>query len=386
MQVTVFSLMTAVFWSSILTIALCILRKSFHFVEHFGLQSMILMYAFCITRILFPFEFPFTKVVPVHFFYNQFIQGFHKELFEINHQQILLIELAIIVWFSFTAFSLFVFAFKYKKYVTNISRYNIKADEKIQQVWEEIQRESACKKSINIFYNNQIASPIGIGLLRKKILLPKHSYTQEELYYILKHEYTHFANNDLLLKFLIQIYCCVFWWNPVVYLLKKDLEQVLEIKCDLTMCKTMSQKEKADYLNTILSQLKRNEGKSFPPLSESVSLLGKSPKSSIEERFIYVLKNKSRSRKEKLSQFTFLLLTLVVFIASYLFLPQSQFAPPLSEIETDNSTKSVNEGQNYIIKHPNGTYELVFPDGQNIIIDEQTVIDMQKQGIEIIQK
>lgn len=386
MQVTIFSLMTAAFWSSILTIALCILRKNFHFILHFGLHSMILIYVFSITRILFPFEFSFTKVIPVPVFYNQLIRGLQKELLEINHLQIHLIELAIIVWFTFTTLSLLVFVLQYRKYVKNISKYNIKQDEKIKKAWGKIQSEGACKKTIEIFYNNQIFSPIGIGILRKKILLPIHSYTQKELYYILKHECTHFSNNDLFLKFIIQIYCCVFWWNPVVYLLKKDLEQILEIKCDLTMCKKMSKKEKVDYLTIILAQLKRNKENTLPFLSQSVSLLGINPKSSIEERFIYVLNNKNHSKKEKLSQFAFLFLTLAVFIASYFFLPQSQFAPPLSEIETDNSTTSVNEGQNYIIKHSNGTYELVFPDGQNIIIDKQTMLNMKKQGIEIIKK
>ncbi len=39
--------------------------------------------------------------------------------------------------------------------------------------------------------------PMGTGLFRHRICLPEHEYTQEEMNYILKHEYTHFCNRDL---------------------------------------------------------------------------------------------------------------------------------------------------------------------------------------------
>ncbi len=46
----------------------------------------------------------------------------------------------------------------------------------------------------------------------------------------------------------------------MVYLLKKDLDQTLEIKCDMTVTRTMDKKEAASYLGVIVAVIK-NAGK-----------------------------------------------------------------------------------------------------------------------------
>ena len=70
------------------------------------------------------------------------------------------------------------------------------------------------------------------------IYLPKCEYSEEELYYILLHECTHFANGDLYIKWLTQICRCLCWWNPLVYKMQDMLEKNLEIRCDLTVTET----------------------------------------------------------------------------------------------------------------------------------------------------
>ncbi|WP_322176532.1 M56 family metallopeptidase [Acutalibacter caecimuris] len=70
-------------------------------------------------------------------------------------------------------------------------------------------------------YKQGLDLPIGTGLIHPQICLSNNEYEPKELYYILKHEYTHFCNRDLQIKFLVHMYCCLFWWNPVVWLLKK---------------------------------------------------------------------------------------------------------------------------------------------------------------------
>ena len=71
------------------------------------------------------------------------------------------------------------------------------------------------------------------------------------------HEYTHFLNHDTAVKLLVTLYCIIFWWNPVVYLLQKDLEQTLELKCDRAIAQTLNAQERTAYLRAILSAMKQ---------------------------------------------------------------------------------------------------------------------------------
>lgn len=47
----------------------------------------------------------------------------------------------------------------------------------------------------------------------------------------------------------------------MIYFLKKDMEQLLEIKCDLDVTAHMGNRDKAEYLATIVAMLKNAEAK-----------------------------------------------------------------------------------------------------------------------------
>ena len=44
----------------------------------------------------------------------------------------------------------------------------------------------------------------------------------------------------------------VFWWNPAVWLMKRDVEQLIELRCDAAATKGMSHAEKIGYLEAIV--------------------------------------------------------------------------------------------------------------------------------------
>lgn len=70
------------------------------------------------------------------------------------------------------------------------------------------------------------------GFFTPKIYMPKIHFSDEELYYILSHEYYHFLNRDIWIKLFIYIICSIFWFNPFIHILKTNLIHMLEIRCD----------------------------------------------------------------------------------------------------------------------------------------------------------
>lgn len=141
-----------------------------------------------------------------------------------------------IIWLCGALLSLSVFFFRYIHEIRKLNRYPSK---------DGIYIVPGCK------------TPMGIGVFKKRILLPRQDYTEQELRYILLHEETHFAHHDQLIKMLMQILCCIFWWNPFVYLLQKAVSQMLEIRCDREVAQSA---DKAEYMEVLLALVKDGGG------------------------------------------------------------------------------------------------------------------------------
>lgn len=145
-------------------------------------------------------------------------------------------------------------------------------------------------------------------------------------------------NRDTLLKWLTNLYCFLFWWNPAVYLLQKDLDRILEIKCDLAVTSLMSHTEKADYLNTILSAFRKDKKEAL--IGGAVAFLGRK-NSLMEERFEAVSKSNDYAKVRTLFQIVFSIAVISLFCFSYLFVAQSSFEAPITEIATSNEVVMV---------------------------------------------
>ena len=182
------------------------------------------------------------------------------------------------------------------------------------------------------------------------------------MYYILKHEYTHFCNRDLTVKFLVHLFCCVFWWNPAVYLLKKDISQILEIKCDIRATEKFSKRERLEYLLPIVRVLERAEstGRTQPPML-STGLASRKNQGDTRERF-RMITAVPRSIS-KLCQGAFWTLAVTLVVLSYSFVLQPAFDPPVEEIYTDETAYEVVIENGYIQQKQDGSFDLVLGDG-----------------------
>ena len=70
MCITPYSFVMGCIWTSILTIIMRAIQKSKWTLQYFGVNNLLILYAFCIFRMTIPIEFSATKVVPVEAVYN----------------------------------------------------------------------------------------------------------------------------------------------------------------------------------------------------------------------------------------------------------------------------------------------------------------------------
>ncbi len=381
--VTVYSFFMAVLCSTVLILLAHGLRKKPAFIRNFGVSTLLFFYALCGIRMTFPFEFPFVQEIGLEHGYSDFFQIVRHEEFQMGQVTFHILDLATVVWVTGAICLLVLFLVRYLMGRRKLARFEQNRTPLADGVLEKVKKESRYNLPVKVLLCPEIGIPMGIGILKKRILLPQRTYTEEELYFILKHEYTHFCNHDLAVKFLICLFCCIFWWNPVVYLLRQDVGEILEIKCDLTVAEDFSKREKEGYLTVILQFLKqpaRQEAKGFA--SVAARLFSKNKGQIMVERFRYLTQP---VRKAVFwNRLAILTVSVALFFVSYVFVLQPHYDPPVSEMVPEgqgNNTKIVEAS--YLVKHADGSYSLVLSDGMEIDISGDSLDMMLSQNYEV---
>ncbi|MCR5576672.1 MAG: right-handed parallel beta-helix repeat-containing protein [Oscillospiraceae bacterium] len=98
-----------------------------------------------------------------------------------------------------------------------------------------------------------VKTPLSYGLIRPKIVLPDRDYDEELLTNILRHELTHYRRFDALYKWLAVAVLSTQWFNPLSYLIRRELDRSCELSCDEVLLRRMTRGEKQSYGKTLLS-------------------------------------------------------------------------------------------------------------------------------------
>jgi hypothetical protein len=164
--------------------------------------------------------------------------------------------------------------------------------------------------------------------------------------------------------------------------LKKDVAQILEIKCDVYATQSFTKKERLEYLLTILRVLKGNPapGNSPSPLT-ATGLISRTKGDNTKERFELIMK--AAKQVEWKYQVALLSCSVVLTVLSYAFVLQPAFDPPVEDIFTDKSTVEWDSEDVYILQHSDMTYSLVLGNGEKCPISDPVLQMYVDLGTEI---
>ena len=364
MQITIFSIGMTILWSSILILVFYMLRKKSILLEACSVSGVLLLYLFCAVRLMIPIELPWTKEVFGGEIYNRIYDVVRYEV--VSSLNIQIYQMFYLIWMAGAFFFLVRFAVQYKKLAKVMDRIPVIKDERAEDILMTVLKDK--EKRPEILKTSAIKIPCCMGMLHKRILLPAKEYTEEELYYIILHEYTHLKNNDVLTKLLINIICALYWWNPVVYLLRKDMQQSLEIRCDGQVSKKMDSISRSNYLAVMLAEFKDNcHADEFMKYNSAVMPLFEEHSERLVERFQLVSDRKNGSSVK--GNLVAAVIAICLLIASYSFVFQSAYKCPLEEIETDDRAYAVEFDTSYITIQE-GEYILHTEKKENVISKE----------------
>lgn len=381
MHITLFSFVTAVLLSSLLIVALYLSRKSVKTIRMLNFGYLACLYLFCLGRMFFSVELPFTIVVNAPTFMNP-VSKFYRNTTLIPGSHFSKYELLLLLWAIGAIFLLTRFFLRYIGEKRRIDRLSKQKNQAIQDLLDMLRKDK--KIHIQVLCCPNLSTPCGIGLFRRQILLPSQEYTEEELFHILRHELQHFQTHDLLVKWMIRVFQCLFWWNPLVYLLGKDMDQVLEIKCDLSVVKNYSRQETLAYMRTIKSQLEQAiHTEKIVPVA-SASLVGNFAMSNVEERFLYLAESLKPNQRKELSKPAFAVLFVALIMASYSFVLQSSYEAPELD-ENGEKIQYIQADEMKVLHLKDGTYQQIDEFGVTPI-PKEIAEELIEQGAEMIEE
>ena len=383
MHITLFSFVTAVLLSSLLIVVLYLSRKSAKTIRMLNFGYLACLYLFCLGRTFFSLELPFAAVISAPSLMNP-LHDVNEANLPMMEGTFLVSDLLLLVWVVGSILLFAQFLIRYHRGKRDIDRLPKQENQVLQEILDELQRRNKRRIPIQVLCCSGLSTPCGIGLLRRQILLPSQEYTEEELFHILRHELQHFQTHDLLVKWMIRVFQCLFWWNPFVYLLGKDMDQVLEIKCDLSVVKNYSRQETLAYMRTIKSQLEQAiHTEKIVPVA-SASLVGNFAMSNVEERFLYLAESLKPNQRKELPKPVFAVLFVVLIIVSYSFVLQSSYEAP----ELDENGEKIQYRQEDEIKllhKKDGSYQEICQD-ELVKVPNYIAEEMIEQGVSVIEE
>ena len=98
-----------------------------------------------------------------------------------------------------------------------------------------------------------IHTPMMCGVLHPRIILPDLRYEDEVLENVLRHELMHYRRRDTLYKWFAVLTYAVQWFNPLVYLMRREVDRACELSCDEMLMRCMDRQARQSYGETLLS-------------------------------------------------------------------------------------------------------------------------------------
>lgn len=122
----------------------------------------------------------------------------------------------------------------------------------------DLVKELGLTQSVRLLTCPGVKGPMMTGLFTPTVILPEKIPPREDLWFVLRHELTHFKRRDILYKTLLLCANLVHWFNPLTWVLLRAAEGDLERCCDDDVVKGLPADDRARYGQVILDAVRFN--------------------------------------------------------------------------------------------------------------------------------
>lgn len=351
MNFSLATVLSAIFNSAIYIIVLSFLLRCRLTFGRVGIRFLCLFSCLAVVRLLLPLEFSgFTITFPSKIVLP-WLRDFLSFKIVLGRYNISVYMLLNIFWCIGIIICWYRILGTYR-IIQEIKHLERRKNKRIESVKENLMNEKHMKNRISIIQSKYISVPAIVGIVNEVILLPEKNFSDVELECILRHEISHSKYKDNLTKLVLEFINAIFWWNPLFYLLRKQIETILEFRADSATIRELA--DRIDIYMECIYKLYINDRFKRGIFS---SAFCSSDKSALEKRFMYML---ARPPEKKEHMVLSVLICIILLIGSFGMNFEAKYS------FNDNESFSLSDAENqYVLKTKEKRYYLVI-DGKII--------------------
>lgn len=222
------SVFSCCLFSSLMMLYLYVFCRSKRFILRNGTFVIYLAVGVVMIRMLLPWNFHFAANVESHK-----ILPFLFDLLRVKILSVEFLTILVIIFCFGSCLRLALYFYKLVRYRHLLHQLDPLDDIRILRIFSDILEEYHCTKQILIYQVPGLSSPAISGLIHPVILLPDREYSDQDLRFIFMHELNHYLHNDLWKIFFWELVVCIYWWNPLSYMIRRLIKDTAEYANDI---------------------------------------------------------------------------------------------------------------------------------------------------------
>ncbi len=303
-------------------------------------------------RMMVSVNFPFTRTI----YSSKLLIGLGNIVYAnvYGDREILVSDLLLWLWIGVAVILLIRYFYKRVKVRRILEQYVIK-DTDTKEYYESFLNDTKIR-SIKIAVIPGEEQAAIFGVIRPIMILPDAVLEEKTVAHMIRHEIKHYANYDLWLKFFVDLLVVIHWWNPIVYMMRKELSLAFELSNDYMVTKDMSELGKIEYAETLVQAAKLMSNQQ----AYDLNLTGGE---CLETRIKMLLKEKTtEGMRSRLLAAANLLFVFLIMIISLVFVPEVFYKESVHyDSEEFEGSFEITPENAYYLKTENG-YELYADD------------------------
>lgn len=243
------------------------------------------------------------------------------------------------------------------------------------------EREYLCKKGdLSVYMLKGIASPCLLGVIKPCILVNDTAVRDcGTLCFAVWHEEAHYNQKDNIWALVRSLICCVYWFNPLVWLAAAISRRDCELACDERVMRNLDYAERERYGMALISLMADTPEQRISAFSASTAMTGS--KRALKARIERIA---SKSRFSKAA--TAVALTLLFMLSAFACAAskpaqaaQDDFAAPVTTDAPSGTAEPKTDAEpenNVVASYP--TLELVYENGSSMLYAGEANAELAK--------
>ncbi len=194
------------------------------------------------------------------------------------------------LWLAGAAASFLWYAAAYLRFARKVEKSCVSPHPLDLEVFERLRGNM----KVGLFCSPYVSTPLLLGPFSPRIVIPQLAYAQNgmrrALEHILLHELTHARRRDLLYKWFAAAALSLHWFNPLSFLIRREINRACELACDEAVIAPLDAGERRRYGDTLLGLA---SGKRLP--AGVVMTTMSEEKRALKERLVGIARYKKAS-------------------------------------------------------------------------------------------